>query len=98
MKKLFKILLLLAIVVAAVAGIYAWASAGKKDDKNKLVEVKKGSITEKALAVGQIEPRQKFSVKSKISGVVKKCLVQVGDHVRPGDPLFEIAPAPTPTD
>ncbi len=98
MKKLFKILFLLAILVAVVAGLYAWASSGKKDDKNKLVEVLKGSITEKALAVGQIEPRQKFSVKSKISGVVKKCLVQVGDRVRPGDPLFEIAPSPTPSD
>jgi HlyD family secretion protein len=98
MKKLFKILLVFGVLVALAAGIYAWASSGKKDDKSKLVEVATASITEKALAVGQIEPRQKFSVKSKISGVVKKCLVQVGDRVRPGDPLFEIAPDPTPTD
>ena len=98
MKKLFKILISLVIAVAAVAGIYAWASSGKKDDKNKLVEVATGSITEKALAVGQIEPRQKFSVKSTISGTVKTCLVQVGDRVKPGDPLFEINPEPTPTD
>ena len=98
MKKLFKMLFLLAILVAVVAGLYAWASNGKKDDKNKLVEVLKGSITEKALAVGQIEPRQKFSVKSTISGTVKTCLVQVGDRVKAGDPLFEINPEPTPTD
>ena len=58
--------------------------------------VEKGSITEKALAVGQIQPRQKFSVKSKISGLVKRCLVNVGDKVKPGDPLFEIGPDPTP--
>jgi len=98
MRKLFKSLIILVILAAVAAGIYAWASSGKKDDKNKLVEVTTGSITEKALAVGQIEPRQKFSVKSKISGVVKKCLVQVGDRVRPGDALFEIAPDPTPSD
>ena len=98
MKKLFKMLLLLTIVVAVVAGIYAWASSGKKDDKNKSVEVVRGSITEKALAVGQIDPRQKFSVKSTISGTVKRCLVQVGDRVKAGDPLFEINPEPTPTD
>lgn len=98
MKKLFRIFFLLLIVVAAAAGLYAWASADKKNGKTKLVTAEAGSITEKALAVGQIEPRQKFSIKSKISGVVKKCLVQVGDHVRVGDPLFEIAPDPTPTD
>ena len=98
MKKLFKLLIFLVLLVAVAAGLYAWASTGKKDGKSKLVEVSAGSITEKALAVGQIEPRQKFSIKSKISGVVRRCIVQVGDHVNPGDPLFEIAPDPTPTD
>jgi HlyD family secretion protein len=99
MRKLFKILIFLVVLVAAAAGVYALVrNGGKGNGKSKLVEAQTGSITEKALAIGQIEPRQKFSVKSKISGVVKKCLVQVGDHVQPGDPLFEIAPDPTPTD
>src|SRR5207247_1740258 len=49
-----------------------------------------------AVAVGQIQPRQKFAVKSKISGIVRRALVQVGDHVNEGDPLFEIGPDPTP--
>jgi multidrug efflux pump subunit AcrA (membrane-fusion protein) len=48
------------------------------------------------VAVGQIQPRQKFSVKSKISGIVRFCRVQVGDKVKAGDPLFEIGPDPTP--
>jgi HlyD family secretion protein len=46
--------------------------------------------------VGQIEPRERFQVKSKISGIVVRCFVEVGDVVRTGDPLFEIAPDPTP--
>ena len=29
-------------------------------------------------------------------GIVKRCLVNVGDKVKAGDPLFEIAPDPTP--
>ena len=62
----------------------------------KLVEAQLGSITEKAVAVGQIQPRQKFCVKSKISGIVKRCRVEVGDRVKAGDPLFEIVPDPTP--
>ncbi|HEY3204859.1 MAG TPA: efflux RND transporter periplasmic adaptor subunit [Thermoanaerobaculia bacterium] len=97
MSKLFKTLLLLVILVAVAAGLYALARSGKgADGEFKFVTVEKGSITEKALAVGQIQPRQKFSIKSKISGIVKRCMVNVGDKVKPGDPLFEIAPDPTP--
>ena len=97
MSKLFKTLLLLVVLVAAAAGVYALSRSGKgADGDRKIVTVEKGSITEKALAVGQIQPRQKFSIKSKISGIVKRCMVNVGDRVKPGDALFEIAPDPTP--
>ena len=83
--------------IAAITGIYALASSGKKDDDGmKIVVAESGSITEKALAVGQIQPRQKFSVKSKISGIVKGCRVEVGQTVRAGDPILEIQPDPTP--
>jgi HlyD family secretion protein len=97
MSKLFKTLVLLAVLVAIAAGLYALARNGKGGDNDKKqVTVEKGSITEKALAVGQIQPRQKFSIKSKISGIVKHCMVNVGDKVKAGDALFEIAPDPTP--
>jgi HlyD family secretion protein len=97
MRKLVKTALLLLILAAAAGGLYAWARAGKNDkDGIKLVDVNSGAITEKAIAVGQIQPRQKFSVKSKISGIVRRCMVEIGDHVRAGDALFEIAPDPTP--
>jgi HlyD family secretion protein len=97
MSKLFKTLLLLVVLVAAAAGVYALTRGGKgADGDNKIVTVEKGSITEKALAVGQIQPRQKFSIKSKISGIVKRCMANVGDRVKAGDPLLEIAPDPTP--
>ncbi len=97
MQKLFKTLIWLVVLVAIAGGLYAWARSSKGDkDGNKLVPVEKGSITEKAIAVGQIQPRQKFQVKSKISGIIKKCMVNVGDKVRAGDALFEIGPDPTP--
>lgn len=97
MGKLFKVLLVLIVVGGVVTGIYALASSGKKDDGGlKIVVAESGSITEKALAVGQIQPRQKFSVKSKISGIVKGCRVEVGDSVKTGDPILEIQPDPTP--
>ncbi|HXH39474.1 MAG TPA: efflux RND transporter periplasmic adaptor subunit [Thermoanaerobaculia bacterium] len=97
MRKLWKTLFFLVVLAGASAGVYAWTRSGKKGDGDmKQVEVTQGSIVEKAVAVGQIQPRQKFSVKSKISGIVKRALAQVGDTVKAGDPLFEIAPDPTP--
>src|SRR6266511_3248974 len=97
MRKLWRILLLLVVIAGASAAVYAWTRSGKKNANGlKEVDVTTGSIVEKAVAVGQIQPRQKFSVKSKISGIVKVCRVEVGDRVKAGDPLFEIAPDPTP--
>jgi HlyD family secretion protein len=96
MRKLWKTLLILVVLAGGSAAVYAWSRGGKNDKGAKLVEVTTGSIVEKAVAVGQIQPRQKFQVKSKISGIVRRALVQVGDTVRAGDPLFEIGPDPTP--
>ncbi len=97
MSRFARILIILLLTAAVSAGLYAWTRNGKKDPNGtKEVEVTSGSIVEKAVAVGQIQPRQKFQVKSKISGIVRRALVQVGDTVKAGDPLFEIAPDPTP--
>ena len=96
MGKLFRVLLVLLGLVVVASAVYAFTRSQKKENGLNLVEATVGSITEKAVAVGQIQPRQKFSVKSKISGNVRSCRIQVGDAVRTGDPLFEIAPDPTP--
>jgi hypothetical protein len=69
MRKLWKTLLFLVVIAGASAGVYALSRSNKKgNDGPKLVDVTTGSIVEKAVAVGQIQPRQKFQVKSKISG------------------------------
>jgi len=97
MGKIIKLFVILVIVASATGAIYAWVGKASNNDNGlTLVAAELGDITEKALAVGQIEPRERFQVKSKISGVVRRCLVEVGDEVRTGDPLFEIAPDPTP--
>ena len=93
MRKLGIVLLVLVVIAGGSVAVYAWARNGRKSkDGLKEVEVATGTIVEKAVAVGQIQPRQKFQVKSKISGIVRRALVQVGDTVKAGDPLFEIAP------
>ena len=99
MARIIRILFVLLIVAGGTLGGYFWLQAREPDDGGlTLVPVNRGSITEKAVAVGQIEPRIEFHVKSKISGIVKRCMIEVGDRVQPGDPLFEIMPDPTPTE
>lgn len=99
MKRLLKLLFIFLILAAAVIAGYFWLQKNRqKEAPFELFAAERGSITEKAIAVGQIEPRLKFEVKSKIPGIVKRCAVEVGDRVEPGDPLFEIVPDPTPTE
>jgi HlyD family secretion protein len=60
------------------------------------VVVARGTVVEKALAVGEIRPRREVTVKSKISGIAHRRFHEVGETVRTGGPLFEILPDPTP--
>jgi len=95
---MLKKILLAAFAVIIIGGVLFFALSGsaKKDDGFKMVKVEKGSIVDKALAVGKIEPVKEIAVKSKISGIVKKIYVDIGHQVRIGEPLMDIAPDPTP--
>ncbi len=84
-------------VALAAASLAVYSRANGKDEKAwKTVEVVRGPVTEKALAVGSIRPKREVAVKSKISGIVKRSYREVGDRVKAGDALFEILPDPTP--
>jgi HlyD family secretion protein len=99
MKKVFKLLIILGVLAGGAVGVYAWLQSRDTGAGGlKSVEVTVGSVTEKAVAVGQIQPRLEFAVKSKISGIVKTAFVEVGQAVRAGDPLFDISPDPTPSE
>jgi len=97
MAKLVRMLLVLVVIGGGGFLVYTKVIKGNgKGPGFTTVKVVRGDMTEKALAVGQIEPRVEIHVKSKISGIVKRCSVEVGDSVDAGAPLFEIAPDPTP--
>ena len=82
-------------LVAAVL-FFAIDGSASKDEEVQTFAAERGSIIDKALATGQIEPKKEITVKSKIGGIVKKVYADIGDRVNAGDPLFEIAPDPTP--
>src|SRR5438552_3853215 len=87
-------------VVVAVLGLGAMAATGKLGGKKregpKAAAVVRGSLVDKALAVGTIQPRIEVSVKSILAGVVRRRFAEVGDFVKRGQPLLEISPNPTP--
>jgi HlyD family secretion protein len=87
-------------VVVAVLGVAVMAARGKlgssRKDGPKAVTPVRGSLVDKALAVGTIEPRVEVSVKSILAGVVRQRFAGVGDFVKRGQPLLEISPNPTP--
>lgn len=97
MKKIILIAIILVVVVAAVA-FFANDGSAKKEDQLKTVEVTRGSIVDKALAIGQIEPKFEIAVKSKVGGIVRTVFVEIGDNVKVGDPLFDVKPDPTPVE
>ncbi len=86
------------VIVVVAAAIFFLVSDGSanKEEGPRTIPVARGDIIAKALAVGQIEPRKQIAVKSKIGGLVRKTFVEIGDPVKVGDPLFDIAPDPTP--
>ena len=86
-----------AAVVLVVGGILLFGgSKSSNEDALPKVKVQKGNIVDKALAVGTIEPENEISVKSKVSGVVKKIYADAGTYVKAGQPLLEVKPDPTP--
>lgn len=85
-------------VVILVGAAFLIFGGSKKSEENGLSKVKvvKGSIVDKALAVGTVEPENEISVKSKVSGVVKTIFADAGAYVKAGAPLLEVRPDPTP--
>ena len=97
MKTWVKVLLPVVVVAAVGVGAVETTRNGKNSKAGiTLVKIERGTITDKALATGQIVPRQEIEVKSQISGIVKECFADVGDAVTAGQPLFAIIPDPTP--
>lgn len=101
MPYMLKKLILVSIGLVVVAGavfVFVQNGSARKESEFKTEAAFKGSIIDKALAVGKIEPKREIVVKSKIGGIVKRIYVVVGQNVKTGDPLFDIAPDPTPVE
>ncbi|MGB2698330.1 MAG: efflux RND transporter periplasmic adaptor subunit, partial [Candidatus Zixiibacteriota bacterium] len=84
------------IVIIILVMFFLFKGSGKNNPGITLVKVEKGEIVDKAIAIGNILPKNEIAVKSKISGIVRKVFVEMGEKVRKGDRLIDISPSPTP--
>ena len=80
----------LVLVLLIAAGVIAAKSGGTKIDPSKLAKVEKGDLAKSVVATGKVTPITKVEVKSKASGIVKKLLVDYGDHVKQGQLLAQL--------
>ena len=94
MKKIF--LIGGGIVIVIFVLFFLFKGSGKNNPGITIVKVEKGEIVDKALAIGNIVPENEIAVKSRISGIVRKIFVEMGDKVKKGAPLIDISPSPTP--
>lgn len=96
MKKGTKRALWLGGIAILAVGATLVVRRGDAAETVQTVAVERGTVESKALAVGHIEPEVEVSVKSQVSGVMKRRFAEVGDYVRAGTPLLEVQPNPTP--
>lgn len=89
---------LLVIFILGGGGFYYLYSNNSEEEPETEPHIiaEMGTVVEKALAVGTIEPENEIEVKSKLSGVVSRLYAEAGDYVQKGDPLIEVSPDPTP--
>lgn len=91
------ILFVVGIIIVGIAAFLIFGnSKSSGDGELPKVKVSRGTVIDKALAVGTIEPENEISIKSKVSGVVSRIFTDVGVFVRIGQPLLEVRPDPTP--
>lgn len=85
------------VLLLVAAGLFLLGGSNDPAENGAVhIKVTRGTIVDKALAVGTIEPENEISVKSKVTGVVKKIFADVGTFIRAGEPLLEVRPDPTP--
>ena len=68
----------------------------RKTTNSRKVTIERGDLTEKALAVGKIDPDHEIVIKSQVSGIVEKVHREVGEQVTRGEALLVVKPEPTP--
>ncbi|MCK4919632.1 MAG: efflux RND transporter periplasmic adaptor subunit, partial [Bacteroidales bacterium] len=91
MKKIFRILLFVGILVGFVWTIYFLYSKSK--DKPVVFEIESAfisNIERKTVATGRVIPRIEIEIKPQVSGIVQKIYVEEGKMINEGDLIARV--------
>ena len=88
-----KLLLLAAVVLLLAGGFYAWRSFGASRTTGPAFvtePLQRGALRVTVIATGNLEPTNKVTVGSELSGTVKEVYVDTNDQVTKGQPLARL--------
>lgn len=91
-KKIWISLVLLLLVIGSV-GFY-FTKNRQKMTEVQLDKVKREQLISKVTASGKIQPKKKVDISASIPGKIVRLAVEEGAHVKQGDFLLQIDPAP----
>ncbi len=90
MKKIFKIIIPITIVLLIISGIVIISNKNKQNIKDyKIVKAQIGNFSDYVAADGKVSGENQISIKPKITGNIDQILVKNGDKVKKGDLLVK---------
>ena len=98
MRKIITLLIIVALLAAGGYGIYLWRQRQQAAQMSSLetTPAERGGLTATIGATGQVRSQQTASLAWKTSGTVQDVYVRVGDSVKAGDKLAELAQTSLP--
>jgi HlyD family secretion protein len=91
MKKFFKILALVLVIVIFIGTIVFLANKNKKEPVVYNIEQpQKTNIINKTMATGSIVPRKEIEIKPQVSGIVQDIYLEAGSMVKEGEVIAKV--------
>ena len=80
MRKVFRIVLLVALVAAVLGTMYfLWKKSQPVVKKYQIEEVTTGNIEKRTVATGKVSPRNEILIKPQMSGIIAEVYKEAGD-------------------
>ena len=95
MKKIGKIIafIILGLIVLSTF-LFLWDKSKPEVKKYEIVSPTTGTIENKTIATGKVEPRDEILIKPQISGIVSEVLKEAGQMVKMGDVIAIVKVVP----
>ena len=95
MKKVFKIIgfVIIGLIVFGTF-MFLWQKSRPTVVEYEIIAPEKGTIENKTVATGKVEPRDEILIKPQISGIVSEVLKEAGEMIKAGDVIAKVKVIP----